>query len=255
MLLAIDIGNSHTVIGLFHNNILRHSWRIQTNKKNTADEIASTLHGLFSVHNKHFTEVSGIIIANVVPPLHNSWMAFATNLSLTPLVVDEHLDTGMPILTDKPTEVGADRVVNAVAGFHRFASPLIIVDFGTAITFDCVSGRGEYLGGAIAPGLAISLEALGKQTAQLPQIHAEPPSSAIGKTTVSAMQSGILFGYGGLVEGLVQRLKVEFKSEQPLVIATGGMAALVAPYASSIQEIVPQLTLEGLRLIYDRCRP
>ena len=255
MLLAIDIGNSHTVIGLFQNNILNHNWRIQTNKKSTADEIASTLHGLFSMHDLHFTSVSGMIIANVVPPLQNSWLAFADNLSITPLVVNEHLKTGMPILTDKPSEVGADRIVNAIAGFHQFASPLIIVDFGTAITFDCISGRGEYLGGAIAPGLAISLEALGKQTAQLPQIHAEAPSRAIGKTTISAIQSGILFGYGGLVEGLIQRLTEEFKPEQPLVIATGGMAALIAPYTSTIKKIVPQLTLEGLKLIYDRCHP
>jgi len=253
MLLAIDIGNSHTVIGLFDNNILSHNWRIQTNKKGTADEIASTLHGLFSMHNLHFTRVSGMIIANVVPPLQNSWLAFAHNLSIKPLVVNERLDTGIPILTDKPAEIGADRIVNAVAGFQRFASPLIIVDFGTAITFDCVSGQGEYLGGAIAPGLAISLEALGRQTAQLPQIHAEPPSRAIGKTTVSAMQSGILFGYGGLVEGLVQRLGEEFRPEPPLVIATGGMAGLIAPYAPAIKKIIPQLTLEGLRLIYDRC--
>ncbi len=255
MLLTIDIGNSHTVIGLFQDNELTNNWRIQTNRHNTADEIAAILHGLFSMRELHFTGLSGMIIANVVPQLQNSWLDFAHKISITPLVVNEHLQTGMPILTDNPAEVGADRIVNAVAGFHKFKTPLIIVDFGTATTFDCVSSRGEYLGGAIAPGLAISLEALGEHAAQLPIIHAKPPDRAIGKNTISAIQSGILFGYGGLVEGLVSHLSAEFTNPQPLVIATGGMASLIAPYAVSIKHIDQHLTLDGLKLIYDHCKP
>ncbi|NOX25904.1 MAG: type III pantothenate kinase [Deltaproteobacteria bacterium] len=253
MLLAIDIGNSHTVIGLFRDGSLAHNWRIQTNRKNTADEIAATLHGLFSQQGLHFTGIGGMIIANVVPPLEDSWLAFARTITITPLMVNERLQTGMPILTDNPAEVGADRIVNAVAGFQKYAAPLIIVDFGTATTFDCVSGLGEYMGGAIAPGLAISLDALGRCAARLPRIHAAPPQNAIGKNTISALQSGVLFGYGGLVEGLVSHLSAEFPAPQPLVIATGGMAQIVAPYAPAIKKIEPQLTLEGLKLIYERC--
>jgi type III pantothenate kinase len=175
MLLAIDIGNSHTVIGLFCGDDLLHDWRIQTDRKNTADEIAATLHGLFSRQGLHFTGIGGMIIANVVPPLEDSWLAFARTIAVRPLMVNERLQSGMPILTDNPAELGADRIVNAVAGFHRYAAPLIIVDFGTATTFDCVSGQGEYMGGAISPGLAISLDALGKYAARLPRIHAAPP--------------------------------------------------------------------------------
>jgi type III pantothenate kinase len=253
MLLAIDIGNSHTVIGLFHGDTLAHNWRIQTNRKNTADEIASTLHGLFSMQGLHFTGINGMIFANVVPQLQESWLAFAQTIAVEPLIVNDELQTGIPILTDNPAEVGADRIVNAVAGFHKFATALIIVDFGTATTFDCVSAKGEYMGGAISPGLAISLDALGKHAAKLPRIHAKPPEKAIGKNTVSAIQSGVLFGYGGLVEGLVGRLSAEFGANKPLVIATGGMAKIIAPYAPSIKNIEPQLTLEGLKLIYDRC--
>ncbi len=253
MLLAIDIGNSHTVIGLFKEDKLINNWRIQTNSKNTADEIASTLHGLFSMHDLHFTGISGMIIANVVPSLQGSWQTFARAIDVEPLLVNEKLQTGVTILTDNPAEVGADRIVNAVAGFHKYATPLIIVDFGTATTFDCVSDKGEYMGGAISPGLAISLDALGKYAARLPRVNALPPETAIGKNTINAIQSGVLFGYGGLVEGLVSRLSAEFPSQPPLVIATGGMAQIVAPYAPSIKKIEPQLTLEGLQLIYDRC--
>jgi len=255
MLLAIDIGNSHTVIGLFNGDTLAYDWRIQTNIKNTADEIASTLHGLFSMRGLHFTGIGGIIIANVVPPLQNSWLTFARTIAVEPLIVNEQLQTGIPILTDNPAEVGADRIVNAVAGFHKYATSLIIVDFGTATTFDCVSSQGEYMGGAISPGLAISLDALGKHAARLPHIHAAPPQNAIGRNTISAIQSGVLFGYGGLVQGLVSRLSAEFPAPQPLVIATGGMAQIITPYAPAIKKIVPQLTLEGLKLIYDRCHP
>lgn len=252
MLLAIDIGNSHTVVGIFKEKTLSRSWRIQTDRKGTADEIAATIAGLFSMQHTRFDQISGIIIASVVPPLQASWLAFARTLVSQPLLVDG-METGMPICTDNPAEVGADRIVNAVAAFHKYASPLIIVDFGTAITFDCVSAKGEYLGGAIAPGISISLEALGQKTAKLPRIDiTSPPANPIGTNTVAAIQSGILYGYGGLVEGLLHRIKEQYHGAQPLVIGTGGMAQLIAPYTPSITSIEPQLTLEGLHLLYER---
>ena len=256
MLLAIDIGNSHTVIGLFAGSNLTHSWRIKTDRKGTSDEIAATFHGLFSMVKIDFDQVSGVIIASVVPPIEGSWLAFAKTLVPEPLMVDKQLATGMPIRIDDPSEVGADRIVNAVAGYHKYNSALIIIDFGTAITFDCVSAQGEYLGGAIAPGVSISLEALGRQTARLPRVNIDnPPPCPIGATTVAAIQSGVLYGYGGLVEGLVERLRAQFSPDRPTVIATGGMARLIAPYAPSIEKVEPILTLEGLSLLYDRCHP
>ncbi len=255
MLLTIDIGNSHTVIGLFAAEGLLYNWRIQTNLRATADEICACLHGLFSMRGIHFTALTGMVIANVVPPLEESWQKFARQLSLAPLVVTNKLDIGMAIRTAEPAEVGADRLVNAVAGFHKFGQALIIVDFGTATTFDCVSSHGEYLGGAIAPGLAISLEALGGRTARLPQVHLKPPAAAIGRDTVSAIQSGVMFGYSGLVEGLIKRLSAEFTGGRPLVLATGGIARLIAPLTPVITHIEPMLTLEGLKLIYERCNP
>ncbi len=253
MLLAIDIGNSHTVVGLFAAEGLLYNWRIQTNHRATADEIAACLHGLFSMRGIHFTALTGMVIANVVPPLEESWLNFARQLSLTPLLVTNSLDLGIPICTAEPSEVGADRLVNAVAGFHKFNQALIIVDFGTATTFDCVSDQGEYLGGAIAPGLAISLEALGVRTARLPQVHLKPPTAAIGRDTVTAIQSGVMFGYSGLVEGLIKRLSTEFTGGPPLVLATGGIARLIAPLTPAIKHIEPLLTLEGLKLIHERC--
>ncbi len=254
MLLAIDIGNSHTVIGILEDEKIRHHWRIQTNRQHTADEIAATLHSLFAMGKCPHEAISGVIIASVVPQLDGSWLTFCRTLVAKPVLVDHQTPTGIRILIDNPAEVGADRIVNAVAGFHRYQQALIIVDFGTAITFDCVSSQGEYLGGAIAPGMSIAIEALGTKTAKLPRVDISvPPLSAIGTNTVAAIQSGILYGYGGLVEGLLKRLKDQFAPQRPLVLATGGMAQLIAPYAPSLEKIEPHLTLEGLRLIYDRC--
>ncbi|HSH12552.1 MAG TPA: type III pantothenate kinase, partial [Desulfurivibrionaceae bacterium] len=198
----------------------------------------------------------GMVIASVVPPIQSSWLALSRRyFSIEPLLVDRRIDTGVAIRIDNPAEVGADRIVNSLAGFALFNTALIIVDFGTAITFDCVSGRGEYLGGAIAPGLAISLEALGQRTAKLPRVDiSTPPPRAIGTNTVDAIKSGILIGYGGMVEELVKRISAEMHPDDPTVIATGGMAGLIAPYAPSIKEVLPMLTLDGLRLLHERNR-
>lgn len=255
MLLAIDIGNSHTVIGIFDKSELRHHWRIQTDRGHTSDEIALILHGLLTMANCPSSAIDGVALASVVPQLLRSWLAFARGLVAEPLVVDAATPTGIRLRVDTPAEVGADRIVNAVAGFHRYRQALIIVDFGTAITFDCVSDHGDYLGGAIAPGMAIAIEALGAKTAKLPRVDLNilsPP--VIGTNTVAAIQSGILYGYGGLVEGLLQRLQGQFAPLAPVVLATGGMAQLIAPYAPSLTHIEPHLTLEGLRLIHAQNR-
>jgi len=254
MLLAIDIGNSHTVIGVFDTSQLCHHWRIQTDRGHTADEIALTVHSLLAMANCPSSAIDGVALASVVPQLLRSWLTFTRTLVAEPLVVDAKTPTGIRLRIDTPAEVGADRIVNAVAGFDRYRQALIIVDFGTAITFDCVSEQGDYLGGAIAPGMGIAIEALGSKTAKLPRVDLNilsPP--VVGTNTVAAIQSGILYGYGGLVEGLVQRLKGQFTPLTPVVLATGGMAELIAPYAPSLSHIEPHLTLEGLRLIHARC--
>lgn len=254
MLLAIDIGNSHTVIGVFHGEQLRHQWRLQSNGQQTADELGATLHSLFAMADCRTAAIAGVIIASVVPALNTGWLSVGRSLVTNPLLIDHETPTGIQIGTDSPAQVGADRLVNAAAGFHRYQQALIIVDFGTAITFDCVSATGEFLGGAIVPGMGIALEALAARTAKLPRVDiAISPPAVIGTNTVAAIQSGILYGYGGLVEGLLHRLKARFAPPCPLVLATGGMASLIAPYAPSLDKIEPHLTLKGLRLIHARC--
>jgi len=253
MLLTIDIGNSHTVIGLFRGKKLISDWRIKTDRQATSHEIAATLYGLLTMRTISFTEINGFILASVVPQALAAWLDFGRSIVKSPIVVDHRMDTGITVKTDTPSEVGADRIVNAAAAFEKYKTALIIVDFGTAITFDCVSTEAEYLGGAIAPGLGISLEALGKQTAKLPRVDiSSPPIKAIGTSTVEAIKSGILFGYGGMVDGLINRIRQEFPSQSPKIIATGGMAPLISPYSQTIEAIEPLLTLEGLRLLYER---
>lgn len=254
MLLAIDVGNSHSVIGIYDGREIIQHWRINTNRNATSDELASLFHSLFHMDDISFSQIQAVIIASVVPPMHASWDRFIKRYFDIPCIhVDNNLDFGIKILIDNPAEIGADRIVNTVAAFSKYQSALIVVDFGTATTFDCVSNTGDYIGGVIAPGLAISLEALGQRTAKLPRIDiSSPPENVIGKNTITAIKSGILFGYGGLVEGLLANIKREFASTTPKVIATGGMAGLIAPYAKSIESIEPLLTLEGLRIIYER---
>ncbi len=256
MLLTIDIGNSQTVLGLHRDSELFCHFRIKTDRHATADELATILQSLLHLKGLTLAEISNMVVGSVVPALKVAWRSVGhDHLTLNPLIIgDTAVITGVVILTDNPAEVGADRIINALAGFHKYQQALIIADFGTAITFDCVSGKGEYLGGAIAPGMGISLEALSSQTAKLPKVDiSTPPRTAIATNTSDAIKSGVLFGYGGLVEGITTRLGQEFPTP-PLVIATGGMAALVAPFAPSIKHVDPELTLEGLRLIYERNR-
>lgn len=254
MLLAVDVGNSHMVIGVFEKEQIRCHWRVKTDQSSTVDELASLFHGLFAMESIAFNNITGIVIASVVPPMELAWAEFTQkHLNVTPLLVNHDIKTGITIKTDNPAEVGADRIVNSVAAFEQYRTALIIVDFGTAITLDCVSAKGEYLGGAIAPGLSISLEALGSRTAKLPKVDiSSPPTNAIGANTIDAIKSGILYGYAGLIEGLIKRIKDQLKPEMPKVIATGGMAQLIAPYAESIETVEPMLTLKGLRLLYER---
>lgn len=254
MLLVIDVGNTNIVLGLFEGEKLLHDWRIATKKNKTADEYGLLLHHLFTYHNLTPIKLDGSIIACVVPPILEVLVqACKSYFNQQPLVVGPGLKTGMPILYDNPREVGADRIVNAVAAYEIVKKGLIIVDFGTATTFDCVSPKGEYLGGAICPGIRISTEALFMKASKLPRIEYTAPEAALGKNTVDSMRSGLIFGYAGLVDGMVNRLKEELSFE-PMIYATGGQAEIIAEHSQTISEVSSTLTLHGLRLLYERNR-
>lgn len=254
MLLAIDIGNTNTVLGLYRKEKLMHDWRITTDKVRTVDEYAVVIHDLFALAQETFKQVDEVIISCVVPPVLATFETLCRRyFGQIPLVVDADTRTGMPICYDHPAEVGADRIVNAVAAFERYQRALIIVDFGTATTFDFISSQGHYQGGAIAPGIGIAAEALHQRASKLPRVDIARPPCVIAKNTVSSMQAGIFYGYVGLVEGIVARMKAE-SDEMPLVIATGGLAPLVAESTNSIDEVASDLTLEGLRIIHARHR-
>ncbi len=254
MLFAIDIGNTNVVLGVFEGERLCESWRIGTKASITADEYAVIVKDLFAFSGIEFRQIDGIIISTVVPPL----LSIMTEMSrkyfkIEPMVVTSELKTGITLSYENPREIGADRIVNAAAAFRLYGGPLIIIDFGTATTFCAVTAKGEYLGGAIAPGVKISAEALYQRAAKLPRVELTRPRTIIGRDTVSAMQAGILYGYAGLVDGIVERMKKEL-SPDARVIATGGLAELVAPETRSAIEVRPNLTLEGLQLIYDANR-
>jgi type III pantothenate kinase len=252
MLLVVDVGNTNTVLGLFDGDQLVHDWRIRTVVDQTVDEYGMLIYNLYKTSRISSRKIKDIIISCVVPPMLNILEPLCEKyFNLKPLIVGPGVKTGMPIYYDNPKEVGADRIVNAVAGFEKYKRDLIIVDFGTATTFDYVSNKGEYMGGCISPGIMISSEALFERAAKLPRVELSKPKSIVAKDTVSSMQAGIMYGYAGLVDGICDRIKAEVKST-PLVIATGGLAKIVAPETKSIDMVDDMLTLEGLRLIYLR---
>ncbi|HAD03215.1 MAG: pantothenate kinase [Desulfuromonadales bacterium GWD2_61_12] len=252
MLLVIDVGNTNTVLGLYAREELQRSWRVTTDKARTVDEYAMLLHELFRHAELTFAVIDDVIVSCVVPPMVLTVEGLCRDyFKCQPYIVGPGIKTGMPILYDNPKEVGADRIVNAVAAFEKYKRNLIVVDFGTATTFDYVSGRGEYLGGAIAPGVGISFEALFQRASRLPRVEFSRPPQVIAKNTVHSMQAGIFYGYVGLVDGIVSRMKQEAR-EEPLVVATGGLAGEIAPASQCIEAVDPHLTLEGLRIIYRR---
>jgi type III pantothenate kinase len=251
VLLAIDVGNTNTVLGIFEGATLRRQWRVETSHQRTFDEWGILARQLFSAAGLDPAAVDSIAISNVVPPLAQVLEQMAERyFGRRPLFVGPGVKTGMPILYDNPREVGADRVVNAVAAWQRWKCGLLVVDFGTATTFDAVSPRGEYLGGAICPGITISMEALFRHAARLPRVEFARPPQVVGKNTVHSMQAGLVYGYVALVDGLCARMQEELGFPVK-VVATGGLAPLVAGVSRAISEVDEHLTLEGLRLVHE----
>lgn len=252
LIFVFDIGNTNMVLGVYDKDDLKHYWRIETDRHKTEDEYGMIIKSLFGDVGLTFSSIDGIIISSVVPPIMFSLERMCEKyFDIKPLVVGPGMKTGLNILYDNPKEVGADRIVNAVAAIHEYGGPLIIIDFGTATTYCYINEQKAYMGGAIAPGINISTEALYTKASKLPRIEIARPEAIIGKNTVSAMQAGILYGYVGQVEGIVKRMKEQSK-ETPKVIATGGLAGLIANEASAIDIVDPFLTLKGLQLIYKR---
>jgi type III pantothenate kinase len=254
VLLAVDVGNTNTVFGAFEGKALRQHWRVETSHSRTADEYGILVRQLFGSVALDPARVTAIVVSSVVPPLAFTLEGMCQRyFGLRPLFVGPGVKTGMPILYENPREVGADRVVNAVAAFERWRCGLVVVDFGTATTFDAVSPKGEYLGGAICPGVAISMEALFRHASKLPRVEFAKPPAVVGRNTVASMQSGLVYGYVGLVDGICARMSDEL-GFAPKVVATGGLAPLVAGVSRAITEVDEHLTLDGLRIIYDRNR-
>jgi len=249
MLLAIDVGNTNTVIGLFNNDKLVHSWRINTNSRQTADEIELTFNGLLGE-----TVVTGIALCSTVPSVLSEMRVMLSRYypTVPTVIVEPGIKTGVPIQTDNPKEVGADRIVNSLAAFTLFGGPCIVVDFGTSTNLDVVSAKGEFLGGALAPGIEISLDALASRAAQLRKVELTSPRNVIGKNTVEALQSGMIFGFAGQVDGLVDRIIDELGTDVTAVIATGGLAPIVVAVSETITHHEPNLTLMGLNLVFAR---
>jgi type III pantothenate kinase len=254
LLLVIDAGNTNIVLGIYDGELLLRNWRISTDKSKSADEYGILFNNLLVLTGIGLANITDIIISSVVPTLTGVLERLSLNyFGIKPHLVGPGIKTGMPIHYDNPKEVGADRIVNAVAGYEKFKASLIIVDFGTATTFDYVNGKGEYCGGAIAPGLMISMEALFQKASKLPWVEIVKPPGVIAKNTVNSMQAGIYYGYIGLVDEIVGRMKRESR-ENPKVIATGGLAGLIAPESKTIDAVEEYLTLEGLRILYLRNR-
>ena len=254
MLLCIDVGNTNITLGLYDGEILGPRWRLATDHERMPDEFTLQLLGLLSYAGLEREQVAGVAIASVVPPLTGRWVEVCRRgLELEPLVVDNTVETGVRILYEEPGTVGADRLVDAVAAYRLYGGPACIVDFGTATTFDAISRDGEYLGGAIAPGIGIASQALFQRTAMLPRVELARPPAAIGRNTTHAMQSGLLFGYVSLVEGMVARFRKELGTDMR-TIGTGGLAEIIARETDVLQILAPWLTLDGLRMVYEMNR-
>ncbi|OEH84364.1 pantothenate kinase [Desulfuribacillus stibiiarsenatis] len=249
----MDVGNTNIVIGVYEGEFLKYHWRIATNREKTEDEYGITVRNLFIDRGVQIKEIDAVIISSVVPPIMFALERMVENyIGLKPLIVGPGIKTGLNICIENPREVGADRIVNAVAAVHEYGAPLILVDFGTATTFCAIDSKGSYLGGAIAPGIRISTEALFNKAAKLPRIELVRPPKVIGKNTVNSMQSGIIYGYIGQLEGIVKRMKQEIAQDDMKVVATGGLAELIATECSCVDVIDEFLTLKGLRILYER---
>jgi type III pantothenate kinase len=254
MLLGVDVGNTQTHLGVFEGDELVEHWRFQTRAGATGDELAERISGLLELSEVDFRSADAVVVSSVVPPLGHEYEAMATRYLEAPcLTVGPGIKTGMAIRIDNPYEVGADRLVNAVAAYERFGGACVVVDFGTGINFDAVSADGAYLGGAIAPGVEISLTALTERGARIPRIDLGEPEAAIGKSTRSAIQSGVMFGFAGLIDGIAARFEEEL-GEGTDFIATGGLAGAIVPFCQTIDAVDDLLTLNGLRIIWDRNR-
>lgn len=257
-LLAVDVGNTNVSLGIFDyatgEGELAHHWRLSTNREQTSDEVAGTLRSLFAQSECELARFSDVILCSVVPPLQPIWERVCQKLfDQPPILIGPGTRTGMPVRYENPREVGADRIVNAVAAFELVGGPVVAVDFGTATTFDCVSEKGEYLGGAIFPGIHISMEALFERASMLHRVEIARPKSVIGRTTTASLQSGLLFGYAGMVDAMVARIRSDLGGDVR-VIATGGLAQRIANETETIERVEPFLTLEGLRILFEKNR-
>ena len=254
MLLTADVGNTEIVLGVFDGAELKHTWRSSTQPERTSDELALLLAGFLEHRGVDLrTDITGLCVASVVPDVTGAFREMAAAyLSHEPVIVGPGMKTGVSVVTDNPREVGADRVVNTLAAFTAFGGPAIVVDFGTSTNFDVVSDSGEFLGGVIAPGLQISAGALVGRTARLTRVDLQPPRSPVGRSTVEAIQSGLIYGTAGEVDGIVDRIREELGAPDATVVATGGLAPVVIPHCRTIDRYEPWLTLEGLRLVYEK---
>lgn len=258
VLLVIDVGNTNVSLGVYDYDAgeatLSHHWRVSTHREQTSDELVVSLSALFGTESRSTDEITDVILSSVVPPVVPIWERVSTKLfGQPPQIVGPGMRTGMPVRYENPHEVGADRIVNAVAAYETYGGPIIAVDFGTATTFDCISERGEYLGGVISPGIHISMEALFERASKLHRVEIARPKAVIGRTTTGALQSGLLYGYAGLVDSMIGRIREELGADAR-VIATGGLARRIAEESKAIDQVAPFLTLEGLRILFEKNR-